>query len=79
MVTGQRVHATTSRCGRRNVADELTFVRPILEPKRYEPNNGGPVAGLPRWAGVLILTGTAITLTGLVTFLVVSVVLRENR
>jgi hypothetical protein len=79
VVTGQRFHATTSRCGRRNVADALTFVRPILEPQRYEPNIGASGAGHPSWAGVPILIGIAITLAGLITFLVLTVALREKR
>src|SRR4051794_21465594 len=58
LLTGQRVRATTSRCGRRLVADQLTFQTPFLEPERYEPvfdrpGNRSGVLGLPWWSFAL--------------------------
>ena len=78
-VTGQSFTATTSRCGRRIVADELTFIAPILQPKRYQPNLEDSVVGLPEWAGAVLLTGTAITLLGLIPLLVARVARRSRR
>jgi hypothetical protein len=55
LLTGQRVRATTSRCGRRQFADEVTVLAPFLTPERHEPvfdkpGNRTGALGLPWWS-----------------------------
>jgi hypothetical protein len=71
MVTGQRVRATTSRCGRRLLADDVTVLRPVLHPKRrapvfHVPRASAAAAGTPvaAWAGgalVLVLAAAGLS------------------